>query len=636
MGSEPMESGRTTPTGDRPLLEVRGLSVVFASGAHAVRDVDLTVGRGEALAVVGRSGSGKSVTASALIGLLPGPAEVRGSVRFDGRELLGLSDRELSRIRGDRIGTVFQDPLAALNPVMTVGRQIAEAVRVHRRVPRPTAHERAVRLLDRVGIPDAARRARAFPHEFSGGMRQRAAIAMALANDPELLIADEPTSALDMTVQAQILDLLDEVRRESGCALLLITHDLGVVARSCDRLAVMRDGALTEEGEAAPLLSGRRPAGEHLGELLTATRRMTESAAAPDPAAETESEAEGPYVLRVEELRRRYRPTRTRRLSGRGAAVRGVDGVSLVLRRGEALALLGESGCGKSTTLHEILRLGPPETGRIEVLGHDTARLSSAARRQVRRDVGVVFQDPAASLDPRMRVAEIVAEPLAVQGVPTAEQAVRAAELLRLVELPPEVAEVRPTRLSGGQRQRVAIARALSTRPRLVLLDEPVSALDVALRAGVMDLLDGLRASLGLAYVLVSHDIDVVRRSADRVAVMYLGRVVESGRTGDVLERPCHPYTRALIDASPTLDPVRERNRERIVLRGDPVAPAGEDAGCAFRHRCPLFPSLDAAVRELCGDVRPGLVQVVPNGEGHGQLAACHADMQKRRVAFHS
>ncbi|MFD7324089.1 dipeptide ABC transporter ATP-binding protein [Streptomyces sp. NPDC059875] len=624
------------PTRDRPLLDVRGLSVVFASGTHAVRDVNLTLARGEALAVVGRSGSGKSVTASALIGLLPGAAAVRGSVRFDRRELLGLSDRELSRIRGDRIGTVFQDPLAALNPVMTVGRQIAEAVLVHRRVPRPAARERAVRLLDRVGIPDAARRARAFPHEFSGGMRQRAAIAMALANDPELLIADEPTSALDMTVQAQILDLLDAVRRDTGCALLLITHDLGVVARSCDRVAVMREGALTEEGEVGPLLSGRRPAGGHLGELLAATRRMTESATAQGPEAEPQTEAEGPYVLRVEGLRRHYRAAGAIRLSGRGTPVRAVDGVSFALRAGEALALLGESGCGKSTTLNEILRLRAPEAGRIEVLGHDTARLSAAARREVRRDVGVVLQDPAASLDPRMRVAEIVAEPLAVHGVPAAERASRAAELLRLVELPAEVAGVRPTRLSGGQRQRVAIARALSTRPRLVLLDEPVSALDVALRAGVMDLLDGLRASLGLSYVLVSHDIDVVRRSADRVAVLYLGRVVESGRTRDVLERPRHPYTRALIDASPTLDPVRERSRERIVLRGDPVAPTGTVAGCAFRSRCPLLPSLDAAVRELCEGARPGLVQVGPPGEGHGQLAACHADMQKRRVAFHS
>ncbi|WP_137991504.1 dipeptide ABC transporter ATP-binding protein [Streptomyces vilmorinianum] len=629
--------------GARPLLEVTDLSVTFASGAsgiagtgrgRAVHGVDLTLGRGEALAVVGPSGSGKSVTASALIGLVPGRAEVRGSVRFDGAELLGLPDREMSRIRGRRIGMVFQDPLAALTPVTAVGRQIAEAVRIHGRVPRAAARERAVRLLDQVGIPEAARRARAFPHEFSGGMRQRVAIAMAIAAGPELLIADEPTSALDTTVQAQILDLLDDLREESGCALLLITHDLGVVARSCDRVAVMRDGTLTEHGEVRALLSGDRPAGPGLGQLLDSTRRMERPAVA-EPAHEGSmagghvAEPGGVPVLRVEGLKRHYAPRRGNR--GRPLPVRAVDGVSLTVREGRALALLGESGCGKTTTLHEILRLRPPAAGRIEVLGHDLAALTPRARRELRHRMSVVFQDPSASLDPRMRVGDIVAEPLALRGAPPAERERRVEELLRRVELPVSVAQVRPGRLSGGQRQRVAIARALSTGPELILLDEPVSALDVPLRAGVMDLLDGLRADMGLSYVLVSHDIRLVRRSADDVAVMYLGRVVESGPAGDVLGRPRHPYTQALVDASPTTDPVRERGRDRVVLRGDPPSSTGGDAGCAFRNRCPLFPSLSARVRESCTGEQPLLREADP---GAARYVACHGALHKRRTAF--
>ncbi|MFD4830666.1 dipeptide ABC transporter ATP-binding protein [Streptomyces uncialis] len=624
-----MESDDTRPagTGPGPLLEVTGLCVTFPADARrrrpenrAVSEVGLTLARGESLAVVGESGSGKSLTASALIGLVPGRAEVTGSVRFDGRELLGMSDRALSRIRGDRIAMVFQDPLASLTPVMTVGRQIAEAVRVHRRVRRATAMRRAVDLLDTVGIPDAVRRARAFPHEFSGGMRQRVAIAMAIASEPELLIADEPTSSLDTTVQAQVLDLLETLRKDRDCALLLITHDLGVVARSCDRVAVMRGGNLVQDGDVMPLLTGELPGG-HLGELLSASRLIAPTR----PVQPAEITVD---VLRVEELRRHY-PPRTRVGAGRALPVRAVDGVSFTVREAEALALLGESGCGKTTTLTEILRLEPPGNGRIEVLGHDLAGLTPESRRALRHQMQVVFQDPTASLDPRMRVTDIVAEPLKIQGVSREDRERRVTKLLNLVELPQHIAQDRPGRLSGGQRQRVAIARALATRPRLVLLDEPVSALDAPLRAGMMELLDTLRTKMRLSYLLVSHDIQLVRRSADRVAVMYLGKVVETGPAADVLEHPQHPYTRALIDASPSTDPAVERGRERVLLRGDTEGPCTASTGCAFRPRCPLFPTLDGPTRRRCAEEEPELQQADP--EIH-QLAACHAKFLKTIV----
>ncbi|MBB5937709.1 dipeptide ABC transporter ATP-binding protein [Streptomyces zagrosensis] len=603
------------------LLEVAGLSVTFTGDRRtrrpdlrAVREVNLTLRRGECLAMVGESGSGKSVTASALIGLVPGRAEVRGSVRLAGRELLGLDDREMSRVRGDRIGMVFQDPLAALLPVTSVGRQIAEAVRVHRRVSRAAALRRAVDLLDQVGIPDAARRARAFPYEFSGGMRQRVAIAVAIAGDPDLLIADEPTSALDTTVQAGVLNLLEALRKDRGCSLLLITHDLGVVARSCDRVAVMRDGRITEEGGVLPLLGAAVPAG-HLGELLAATRDEERAAPAAPSAA-------GAPVLRVAGLRRHYR---ARQRLGRAAPpVRAVDGVSFTVLAGQSLALLGESGCGKTTTLHEILRLAAPQSGRIDVLGHDLSRLTPRDRRELRRQVQVVFQDPAASLDPRMRVGDIIAEPLDIQRASAAHRATRVEELLTMVELPPGTERLRPGLLSGGQRQRVAIARALATKPRLVLLDEPVSALDASLRVGMMRLLDNLRATMGLSYLLVSHDIQLVRRSADQVAVLYLGKVVEHGPAWSVLENPQHPYTRALVDASPTTDPARERSRERVVLLGDPHATPG--VGCAFRPRCPLFPVSDEATRGSCVTSEPELRQTHPEKR---QFAACHSRQLK-------
>lgn len=617
----------SVPLPTAPLLEVSGLTVTFRNDVRAgggprraVRGVGLRLAAGQAMAVVGPSGSGKSVTASALIGLVPGAAEVEGSVRFDGQELLHLSDRELSRIRGRRVGMVFQDPLAALNPVIPVGRQIAEAVRLHRTTTRKEAREEAVRLLDRVGIPSAARRAGAFPHEFSGGMRQRAAIAMAIAGGPELLIADEPTSALDTTVQAQLLHLLDSLRADTGCALLMITHDLGVVARSCDRIAVMRDGALVQQGEVATLLAAASPPDGELGELLTATRQM----ARPRPAG-PRPRTSAPDVLRVEGLRREY-PARGLAVAGRRDGVRAVDGVSFTVAEGRALALLGESGSGKTTVLREIMGLRPPQAGRVEVLGHDLATLNRSDRSALRRRMQLVFQDPSSSLDPLMTVADLIGEPLALGGEPAEARGRRVAELLDLVELEQAVARARPGRLSGGQRQRVAIARALATRPRLLLLDEPVSALDAPLRAGVMDLLDRLRGELGLAYVLVSHDVHLVRRCADDVAVLYRGRLVEHGPTAAVLSRPRHPYTRALVDAALGTDPHTERHRGRVLLVEDTTIPTIGGTGCAFRPRCPLLTDLDSGSRRLCAerDPSPPRGHCPPRPDATEWTAACH------------
>ncbi|MGW5271216.1 dipeptide ABC transporter ATP-binding protein [Streptomyces sp. NPDC004044] len=682
----------TTTDGQAPVvLDVSGLAVDF-DGAPAVRGVDFTLRRGEVLGLVGESGSGKSATALAVLGLLPANARVRGSVRLaggggadeGGTELVGAADRLLSSVRGRRIGMVFQDPLSAFTPVYRIGDQIAEAIRTHRDVSRERARAEAVDLLDLVGIPEPATRAQGFPHEFSGGMRQRAMIAMAVANDPDVIIADEPTTALDVTVQAQVLDVLRTAQSETGAALLLVSHDLGVIAGAADRVAVMYAGRVVETAAAtelfrrprmpytlgligavpridgpsgvlvpipgAPPSAGRLPKGcafvprcplaedrctavepalaaadatdeDHLTACVRADeiaeRGLTPAEVFPVPSIPERAASPGDRVLRVTGLTKTFPVLKGTAFKRRVGSIHAVDGVDLSVRAGETLALVGESGSGKSTTLFELLNLVRPEGGDIELFGRSLDGLSKADRKALRGRVQIVFQDPMASLDPRMPVGDIVAEPLRTQGADRATVARRIPELLTQVGLEPAHATRFPHEFSGGQRQRIGIARALSVEPDLLVLDEPVSALDVSVQAGVLNLLQRLKAELGLAYLFVSHDLSVVRHIADRVSVVYLGRTVETGTAEEVFERPRHPYTQALLSAVPVPDPERERRRTRILLAGDPPSPTRRYEGCRFRSRCPVY-------AELGEDDRARCERDVPVGEAAGHRAACH------------
>jgi peptide/nickel transport system ATP-binding protein len=683
---------------DALLLDVRNLAVTFTSEAGdvaAVRGLSFQVRKGEVLGIVGESGSGKSVSSLAVMGLLPGNARTSGSIRFRDRELTGLSDRELSEIRGRRISMIFQDPLSALTPVYTVGDQIAEAILVHGGASRREAGERAVELLAVAGIPNAARRAAAFPHEFSGGMRQRVMIAMAMANQPDVIIADEPTTALDVTIQAQILDVLRTAREATGAAVVLITHDLGVVAGFADTVAVMYAGRIVETGavddvfyrprmpytlgllgsiprldtgrrqkltpvegsppslvnlphgcpfrprcplrvdqcaEVEPLLlpvprhDPRHQAACHRTDAIEERRLAgTDIFAAPAPVTPEEPliGREGRRtVLEVRDLVKHYPLLKGSIFRRRVGTVHAVDGISFEIRERETLGLVGESGCGKTTAILEILNLVEPQSGTIAVLGHDTSTLGAGDRFSIRRDLQVVFQDPLASLDPRLPVGDIVAEPLETHGVAPAERARRVRELLTLVGLQPEHANRYPQAFSGGQRQRIGIARALALAPKILVLDEPVSALDVSIRAGIINLLEELQATLGLSYLFVAHDLSVVRHIADRVAVMYLGRIVEIGAVDQVFDRPAHPYTQALLSAIPLPDPKKERQRRRIVLQGDLPNPADPPSGCRFRTRCQKFAGeLSEEQRSLCVSHAPPLQ---PRTGGPDHLDACH------------
>ncbi|MEC3957942.1 ABC transporter ATP-binding protein [Nocardia sp. CDC153] len=614
--AETIERSKTTA----PLLEVSDLRVSFPGEegrVDAVRGVNFTVNDGEVLAIVGESGSGKSVSSMAVIGLLPEQARVQGSIRLRGRELLGLGDREMSKLRGTKVSMVFQDPLSALTPVYRVGDQIAEALLAHKKLSKQEAAAKAVELLELVGIPDAAQRARAFPHEFSGGMRQRVVIAMAIANDPELIICDEPTTALDVTVQKQILGLLRKARDITGAGVIFITHDMGIAATLADRVAVMYAGRIVETAPAQELFTAPRM--PYTVGLLGSIPRMDGPARRPlipivgtppamhalppgcpfaprcpvaiddcraaepplqdtgpghraacirtaevgttalftayrediEPPEEVAAVDASQVVMRVTDLRKTFPIVKGVVFQRKMGEVKAVDGISFEVRAGRTLALVGESGSGKSTTLTQIMDLVRPEGGSIEILGHDVAGLTQTQRREIRRKMQIVFQDPSASLDPRLPISDALAEPLRIDGRSRDEINRRVPELLEQVGLRPEHADRYPADFSGGQKQRINIARALALDPELLVLDEPVSSLDVSIQAGVLNLLRNLQTERGLSYLFVSHDLSVVRNLAHDIAVMYRGQIVEYGPAERIFASPEHEYTRALIDAVP-------------------------------------------------------------------------------------
>jgi glutathione transport system ATP-binding protein len=608
------------------LLEVTDLNVTFDTEdvrVPAVRGMTYRIDPGEVVAIVGESGSGKSTAAMALVGLLPEYGNISGSVRLHGEELLGLSDQAMSRIRGKAIGTVFQDPMSALTPVYTIGDQIAEAIEVHNRdISRADARKRAVELLELAGIAQPQRRARAFPHELSGGERQRVVIAIAIANDPDLLICDEPTTALDVTVQAQILDVLRTARDVTGAGVLIITHDLGVVSEFADRAMVMYAGRAVEIATVEGLYRDRRmpytagllgsvprldaPQGTRLIPIPGAPPTMSSLSpgacpfaprcplvidecrlAEPDlvtirdghwaacirtddvagrSAAEIFGVSTQPppidttageplVVLSVTDLAKTYLLTKGVVWRRRVGEVRAVDGISFTLEQGRTLGIVGESGSGKSTTLSQILELTTPQAGSIQILGADVAALDSAARRKLRTELQVVFQDPVASLDPRLPVFDVIAEPLVANEFDRRRCEQRVAELLAIVGLDHADASRYPAEFSGGQKQRIGIARALALQPKILALDEPVSALDVSIQAGIINLLLDLQRQFGLSYLFVSHDLSVVKHLAHQVAVMYRGTIVEQGDGEQVFTNPQHEYTRRLLAAVPRTHP---------------------------------------------------------------------------------
>lgn len=542
-----------------PLLDVRDLKISFGNGTNAVpvvSNLSFQVNAGETLAIVGESGSGKSVSAMSLIGLLPKTGtQISGSAIFGDRDLFKMSNADLRQVRGSEISMIFQEPMTSLNPVLPIGAQIAEALCLHRSLDKRSGLAEARRMLDRVRIPSAAERMNDFPHRFSGGMRQRVMIAMALACRPRLLIADEPTTALDVTIQDQILALLRMLREEEGMTILFITHDMGVVAEIADRTLVMKGGKSVEENATAALFA--EPRYDYTRHLLASVPRLGSATGVP---AIVTTDPPAPPVLSVRDLKVHFdqRGGLLGRLKGR---LHAVDGLSFDIAPGETLALVGESGCGKSTTGKAIMRFIEPKSGQILLDGTDMAAMTPNDLRAARRQVQMVFQDPYGSLNPRLTVGRAIAEPLLVHGLVSSREAARnkVASLLDLVGLNAAMTDRYPHEFSGGQRQRLSIARALALSPKLLIADEAVSALDVSVKAQIVELLRELQDELGIALLFISHDIAVVEQISHRVAVMRQGQIVEMGMRDQVLKTPAHPYTKKLLASVPIPDPANKR-----------------------------------------------------------------------------
>jgi peptide/nickel transport system ATP-binding protein len=684
------------------ILEVRELRTHFDTDAGLIRAVDgvsFHVMPGETLGIVGESGSGKSVTALSIIKLLSDQSQIAGgSIDFRGQNIVAMSRDEVRALRGDKIAMVFQDPMTSLNPVLRISKQLVETMVVHGKRDKSSALAHAVRLLGRMGLTAPERAITNFPHQFSGGMRQRVMLAMGFSNEPALLIADEPTTALDVTIQAQILDLLRELNADFGAAIILISHDLGVIANVCQRVVVMYAGEVVEEGPTEALLSDPRhpytwallnaaprldqnpgsdkrlitiegtppdplnwPTGcrfaarcpfrvekcnEHPSLLPVADgrqarcwvtqagqglpKRLLRSAeaaahsddaraacqamatAAGDPTGAVAATAIEP-ILEVKGLIKKFPIPRDGFFLQR-QAVHAVDGVDLAIAKGETVGLVGESGCGKSTLARLIARIHRPDAGLIKFAGHDITFASAAEIRPLRQRMQMIFQDPYASLNPRMTVADILTEPLRFHRITPDGPATlaRVEELMSLVGLSLASLAKYPHEFSGGQRQRISIARALAVSPEFIVADEPISSLDVNIQAQIINLLIDLQQHLGLTYLFIAHDLAVVRHISDRIVVLYLGRVMEIASSADLFERPLHPYARSLISAVPVPDAAVERKRQRILLTGDPPSAINPPSGCRFRTRCPI-------ARDICAKDVPPLVEQRP-----GQWAACH------------